>query len=390
MLTLCVERGIIVLGDNMLVKFTVSNYKSFNKPITLNFTETHDYKFNPQCVKNGLLSKIIIYGPNASGKSNLGFALFDIVGLLTDKHTEPRQLDEASFINADSDTRIARFEYTFKKGNHTIRYTYEKSKPTTMVYEELYIDDEKVFSYDFKSGRSDFAKMDLICAENLNFEYFEKNFAILRYIANNTMQPEDSYIKFIMHFVSHMLWFRSLQENGYIGLTTGVDNISSWIIENGLVKEFEKFLNNLAGINVELESFVTNSPTPIKVLLEKHKNGPLIFDQAASNGTRALQLLFYWSRRFKEVSFLFMDEFDAFYHFDLSRNVIKYIVALDNVQAVFTTHNSYLASNEVLRPDCYFTLSNGKLASFIDSTERELREGHNLEKMLRNGEFDVK
>jgi hypothetical protein len=74
----------------------------------------------------------------------------------------------------------------------------------------------------------------------------------------------------------------------------------------------------------------------------------------------------------------------------LARNVIKYIVDLDNVQAVFTTHNSYLASNAVLRPDCYFVLANGKLTSFVDSTDRELREGHNLEKMLRNGEFDVK
>lgn len=379
-----------MLGDNMLVKFIVSNYKSFHEPITLDFTETHDYKFNPQCVKNGLLSKVILYGPNASGKSNLGFALFDIVGLLTDKHTEPRQLDEASFINADSNIKIARFEYTFKKDVHTIKYAYEKTSPTDIVFEELHIDSEKVYSYDFKEGKGDFPHLSLIGADSLNFEYFEKNFAILRYIANNTIQSEDSYIKFIMHFVSHMLWFRSLQENGYIGLTTGTESISNWIIDNGLVKEFERFLHDIAGIDLKLDSFVTNSPTPVKVLLEKHKNGPLIFDQAASNGTRALQLLFYWSRRFSEVSFLFMDEFDAFYHFDLARNVIRHIVALDNVQAVFTTHNSYLASNEVLRPDCYFILSNGKLTSFIDSTERELREGHNLEKMLRNGEFDVK
>ena len=92
-----------VEGKNMLVKFTVENYKNFANPITLDFTETHDYKFNNQCVKNGLLSKIIIYGANSSGKSNFGFALFDIVGLLTDKNTEQGQNDKATFINADSD-----------------------------------------------------------------------------------------------------------------------------------------------------------------------------------------------------------------------------------------------------------------------------------------------
>ena len=59
-------------GCNMLIKFTVENYKCFQHPITLDFTETHDYKFNRNCVKNGLLSKVIIYGANSSGKSNLG------------------------------------------------------------------------------------------------------------------------------------------------------------------------------------------------------------------------------------------------------------------------------------------------------------------------------
>ena len=82
------------MGDNMLVKFSVSNYKNFQDPISIDFTATHDYKFNTKCVHNGLLSKIIIYGNNASGKSNFGFALFDIVGLLTDKNTDPKQKDQ--------------------------------------------------------------------------------------------------------------------------------------------------------------------------------------------------------------------------------------------------------------------------------------------------------
>ncbi len=34
-------------------------------------------------------------------------------------------------------------------------------------------------------------------------------------------------------------------------------------------------------------------------------------------------------------------------------------------------------------------LNNGKLTSFADSTQRELREGHNIEKMLRAGEFNA-
>lgn len=377
------------MGDNMLIKFTVENYKNFKEPITLDFSVQHDYKFNPKCVHNDLLSKVVIYGPNASGKSNLGLGVFDIVGLLTDKNIEKTQLDEMSFINSDSDSKVAKFEYNFKKESSVIRYIYHKTMPQKLVFEELYIDDVKIFSYDFVAKKGIFDNMQLIDCKSLNFDFFENNLAILRYVANNTIQGPNSYVRFIMNFVSKMLWFRSLQNNSYIGLTTGVDNLSPWLIENNLIGEFQKFLHDMAGIDMKLGVATVTAPEPIKLLVEEHKKNPLIFENTASSGTRALQLLFYWSRRFSDVSFLFIDEFDAFYHFELARNVLRYIYELDNVQAVFTTHNSYLASNSLLRPDCYFQLSNGQLKSFADSTERELREGHNLEKLLRNGEFDA-
>ena len=204
-------------GKNMLVRFTVENYKSFKEPITLDFQGRHDYRYNNQCIRNGLLSKVVIYGANSSGKSNFGFALFDIVGLLTDKNTIPNQNDELTFINADSDSDVATFTYVFKKQNDYITYSYKKKKPKVITYEELYINDTKIFSYDFESKKFDLVNMGTIFADSLNFDYFENNFAILRYIANNTNQPESSYVKFIMNFVSHMLWFRSLKDNGYIG-----------------------------------------------------------------------------------------------------------------------------------------------------------------------------
>ena len=375
--------------DNMLISFSVENYKSFKDEVVLNFENLHDYKYNTQCIKNGLLSKILIYGANASGKSNFGFALFDIVCLLTDKNTYHLQNDEPTFINADSDSDVATFKYVFKNKKDKIVYSYKKKSPKSITYEELYINDCRIYSYNFeKKCFEDRSNMKEIYAENANFEYFENNFAILRYIANNTNQPENSHVKFIMNFVSHMLWFRSLQENGYIGLTTGADSLNKWISDNNLAKEFQKFLFDLAGIKTNLEIIPLTQPVQQKILVEKHKKSMFPFEQIASTGSKALELLFYWSKRFDEVSFLFLDEFDAFYHFDLARNVIKYLIDYDNIQVVFTTHNPNLATNEMLRPDCYFILENGALTSFADSTERELREGHNLEKMLRNGEFN--
>lgn len=373
----------------MLVRFSVDNYRGFSKPITIDFTETHDYKFNQICVKKGLLNKIAIYGQNGSGKSNLGFALFDIVGLLTDKNVARQQLDDTSFINADSGRKEASFEYVFRNGSDELTYIYRKTAPRTLSFEELYINGDKIFSFDFINKKADLVHMERIGAPNLTLEYFEGNFPLLRHVANNTIQREDSHVRFIMNFVSHMLWFRSLQENGYIGLKRGVQDLNAWIIENNLSEAFNQFLLKLAGIKTNLEvAMIQVNQIPVKILIDKHETHNLLFDNVKSSGTSALQLLFYWSNYFKEVSFLFMDEFDAFYHFELARKVIEFVVSFENMQTIFTTHNSYLASNEVLRPDCYFILQNGELRSFVDSTDRELREGHNLEKMLRNGEFN--
>ena len=374
----------------MLERFTVENYKNFKKPITLDFSETHVYQYNTKCVKEGLLSKLVIYGPNASGKSNLGFALFDIVATLTDKNTTREQLDVGSFLNADNSSKVARFEYCFKKGLEHIQYEYKKLAPKQMAYEELRIDDRLVFRYDFITKERDFSGMHIINAGNLNMEYFEDSFPVLRYVANNTIQSTDSYVKFVMGFVSNMLWFRSVQETSYIGLTLGGESVGSWIVEKNLVEEFQEFLKETAGIEKTLEGATLPQLSTRPLLVEKHRSNDILFDANASSGTKALQIYFYWSKRFKEVSFLFIDEFDAFYHYDLAWKIVQSVSEMENIQAVLTTHNPYLASNELMRPDCYFMLDKGKLIAFVNSTDREIREGHNLGKMLRNGEFNVK
>lgn len=58
-------------------------------------------------------------------------------------------------------------------------------------------------------------------------------------------------------------------------------------------------------------------------------------------------------------------------------------------QVVLTTHNTNLMTNHLMRPDCLFILSrDGRLTALCDATERELREGHNLEKLYIGGEFE--
>jgi len=112
------------------------------------------------------------------------------------------------------------------------------------------------------------------------------------------------------------------------------------------------------------------------------------FFKIASTGTRSLALFYYWYIRMKKASFVFIDEFDAFYHFELSESVQKKVNEIQNVQIFTTTHNTDLMSNDLLRPDCYFLLKDNSIKAISELTEKELRQAHNLQKMYKAGAFN--
>lgn len=365
----------------MITRFEVENFKNFNNKMVIDFTDTREYHFNERCVKDGLLNKIIIYGKNGTGKTNLGYAIMDISSHLTDNHVSHGVYDY--YLNADSDQRYARFKYDFLFGDTEISYRYAKINNKQLVYEELYFNRDKVFSYNFNSHKGEFPGLDQIGAGTLNFEFKDNRLSVLRYIANNSILQDDSPIKQMMDFVSHMLMFKSLAQNMFLGYQNNIDNVTEYVIENDLVSDFEQFLNKNG---VDMSLIVKVEPTGEKAMYQKYKK-PIPFERAASQGTIALTIFYYWAKQFTDVSFLFIDEFDAFYHFELAANIVEILESNPNFQTVVTSHNTNLLSNRIMRPDCYFIMTKNKITSLVNATDRELREGHNLEKLFKSGEF---
>ncbi|MCL2362991.1 MAG: ATP-binding protein, partial [Defluviitaleaceae bacterium] len=97
---------------------------------------------------------------------------------------------------------------------------------------------------------------------------------------------------------------------------------------------------------------------------------------------------FYWYATAPDISFMFIDEFDAYYHFELSEAIVNLLGKLTKTQVLLTSHNTNLLTNLFMRPDCLFILTPEKLSNFANATSRELREGHNLEKLYMSGEFN--
>ena len=153
------------------------------------------------------------------------------------------------------------------------------------------------------------------------------------------------------------------------------------------LKDLEDFFNSMG---IECRLTLKKLPDGQRELYFSHEK-LVPFYETASSGTLALFDLY---RRLIpsawDPSFIYLDEFDAFYHYEMAENVIKFFKKkYPKCQIVMTSHNTNLMTNRLMRPDCLFILSrSGTLTALCNATERELREGHNLEKMYISGEFE--
>ena len=115
------------------------------------------------------------------------------------------------------------------------------------------------------------------------------------------------------------------------------------------MKDFESFLN-IMGVQCELE--LQKLPDDTIELYFKHKR-KVNFLQTASSGTMALLDIYRMLQNFKEITFMYLDEFDAFYHYEMSENMIAFFKAkYPDSQIIMTTHNTNLMTNRIMRPDC--------------------------------------
>jgi AAA15 family ATPase/GTPase len=371
----------------MLTKFSVSNFKGFNTELILDLEDTKGYVFNKECVKNGIVNNGLVYGPNGVGKSNLGLAIFDLVGHLTDK--ESNESYYSFFLNATSSFPTASFSYEFSFDSCKIVYNYSKTDHQTIVSENFSINGKELASID--RNISDNATIYFKGAENLKKSLTNDKLSVLKYIKNNSeldKNHENRCFEIFFQFIEGMLFFRSLQENMYLGLESGSKDVAADIIEKENVPDLESFLNE-AGVICKL-TVVKESE---KDVLAFDFNGKTIsFYKIASQGTRSLTLFYFWLQRLKEdakVSFLIIDEFDAFYHHELSSLIVRELKKT-GIQFILTTHNTSIISNDLLRPDCYFLMNKHSIKPLAKCTSKELREAHNIEKMYKAGSFNVK
>lgn len=362
----------------MLKKFTVSNYKNFKDEISLDFSKIGEYSFNADC-----LSMRLIYGRNATGKTNFGRALLDIKILLYGMF---RNDENSVLINADSQD-TAKFIYEFQFGSDEVVYKYSRFANTELCDEELYVNGEAIFKCDFKNSKFDFQGLSIISAETVNTKrYLNKDemdneyvLPFLRWLINNTAFSDDSVLIQLSKYVRKMDMITVGHDLLYSNRNF-LENLKNPVY----LHNFEDFLN-LMGIECKL--VLKELPDGQVELYFAHKK-LVPFYSTASSGTLALTSLY--QKIVSNPSLIYIDDFAAFYHYEMAEKLICYFKdKYPECQFIMTSHNTNLMTNKIVRPDCLFILSSrGTLTALCDATERELREGHNLEKMYISGEFE--
>lgn len=379
----------------MLKKFTLKNYKNFKDEISIDFENIAGYQFSTDCITDGMISKMLIYGRNATGKTNLGKALIDIYITMFGGQ---RYVDTGVFLNADSTDETAFFSYEFRFGNNELIYRYARFSNQKLRNEELLINRKTIFSCDFENNKFDFNNLKYINAETASTDRYlqsvdideeeiqEPKLPFLRWLISNVALNKGSILIKLANYTRRMLMItagsRTLRMSKRMN-----DTFYELLEDSNRLKDLEDFLNEMG---IECKLILQKLPDGQSELYFEHEK-LVPFYETASSGTLALADLY---RRLIpknwDPSFIYLDEFDAFYHYEMSEKVINLFKRrYPKCQIIMTSHNTNLMTNRLMRPDCLFVLSKaGTLTALCNATERELREGHNLEKMYISGEFD--
>ena len=408
----------------MLINFKVKNFRSIKDEVILDMQATKDKTSKEQAVfevgKIALLKSTAIYGPNASGKSNIikAFAVF---------HKMILESMLRSNVNIDLPN-----EY-FKLNSET------ENKPS--FFEMKFLIDDKVFLYGFEIDKKK------VCAEWLKqekgnkilFERTEQEIKLNKYFKEATATLKKQTAERVL-FLSILAANNGEISKSVVKLIQKMNVISGTQRGNTLNFSFSQFLGN-SKVSERMKEFilkadfgvvdikasqkmisakqVQNIPDKFKEVFFKedskiaerslkflHKkyntngkevgNEPLDFFAEESDGT---QQMFALSAPFIDTlengKVLFIDEIDASLHPLLCQYLISLFNSKEknskNAQLIFTTHDISLLKEELLRRDqIYFTDKNKigatKLFSLSDISERK---GVDFAKRYLEGRYDA-
>ena len=246
----------------------------------------------------------------------------------------------------------------------------------------MIIDNQLIFECDFEQKKYNFENLNYINAESTNIDRYiqsmgsegmeneipEHVLPFLRWLISNVALENDSILLKLGSYVRRMTDISASNVMAYSPMRVK-DSFYEALEEPDRLKDLEDFLN---GMGIICKLVLKKLPDGQRELYFSHEK-LVSFYETASSGT--LALVDMYRRLIPKAwtpSFIYLDEFDAFYHYEMSENVMNFLKKkYPKCQIIMTSHNTNLMTNRLMRPDCLFILSRtGTLTSLCNATER--------------------
>lgn len=369
----------------MLVNFKVKNYKSYKKETLFSMLKAPrirdlSYSLLKQKIKNkqfDVLCSSVLYGPNASGKSNILDAMNTLKSIVLQGHIKNTQaigkataqsnLELIPFIFTESEPINFNIEFI----TNNIHYCYDLAidiggflsslNKREVVYESLSINYKKVFERklneivlldvikEFKDDFIDDLDTDKLI-QMFNETLVEDSIFLTNGFKNISKRFSQEIIK----------WF----ESKLVIIPRLEGTFSLPIFEDKKVY-IDNFVNNIAkqsGISgsdiayIKDESSRTQTVSLIKKDLESDKGIFIPVNVIESYGTeRIIQLMPIIFNVLQSGSVLAVDELDVALHPMLMMNIISIFhndeININKAQLIFNTHNPIYLNNAIFRRD---------------------------------------
>ena len=409
----------------MLIEFNVQNFRSIKKEVTLSLVASPDKSLNNNLIKtdllrDNLLRSAVIYGANASGKSNVVLAFSSLRNFVMKSHTFqkgtkinyfPFKLDKKYL------SKPSKFEVVFIKNN--IKYIYGVSFISEKIIDEYlyyYPEGRKALIFERKDTNNyrftiDRKKQKFISEKTLDnvlylsnstqlnydktseaFDWFKDNLGIIG------VADHPGLIRHTINKLNEDVKMKEFILKALIEADLGINNLfaSSEVIsiDELPIQIREQFKTIISDSEQNLEKL--DITTIHKVLDEIGNENYVEFDfEEESEGTKRLfSLIGLWIDSLNNGRVLVVDELDTKLHHLLNVFLIKLFndptQNKNNAQLIFTTHNTNLLDQDIFRRDqIWFTEKNPSQGStdLYSLIEFSPRKDKNIQKGYLAGRY---
>lgn len=403
----------------MLIEFSVMNFLSFKEKVTLslekesgNENEENTFVFNNE----ELLKTAVIYGANASGKSNLIKAFTTAILMVRNSNMIPigGKWDILKPFLFSEDTKNGPSEFEFIFITNKIKYRYFFSADVNKIYNEsldAYYSQKPTNIFTRKNtAEYSFINSDKKTLESIASKNTENKLFLSTATTWNYEKTKDAFLWFLNSIDTYGS-FDSMLDQDLINYSNNEEDLKEFTLK--LLKESDIFIKDLR-VNyeekdVDNSSFIINNQNQgplkmksIKIAMDHEitdsqdeKNIYTLDFEDESSGTKILFALApILKRAFEKTKIIIVDELEKSLH----PTLVKYIIKLfnneklntKNSQLLFTTHAISLLSLDLFRRDQIWFIEKNSLTGNSDLYPLDsfsVRKEENIEKGYINGRY---